>query len=80
MASFIVLVAMKGRFLSDNGNTYDNFQMMGFLDASSPMEAVTAFFEQPPFPVMWEDVQYLWAERLSDEPDNARYGDYRVCT
>ena len=76
MASFIVLAAMKGRFFSDNGNVYDNFQMMGYVEAANPTDAVTTFFEQPAFPIRWEDVEYLWAERLGDDPNNRHYGDY----
>ena len=76
MASFIVLAAMKGRFISDNGNVYDNFQMMGYVEAANSTDAVTAFFDQPPYPIMWQDVQYLWAERLVDDPNSRRYGDY----
>jgi hypothetical protein len=76
MASFIVLAAMKGRFYSENGNTYDNFQMMGYVEAATPTDAVTTFFDQPHFPIRWEDVQYLWAERLTGDPENCHYGDF----
>ncbi len=76
MPSFIVLAAMKGRFVSDHGNPYDNFQMLGYVDAESPREAVSAFFDQPPFPIIWEDVEYMWAERLSDQSADTRYGEY----
>ena len=76
MASFIVLAAMKGRFISERGNFYDNFQMLGYVEASNPTNAVTAFFDQPPFPIRWDDVEYLWAERLLDDSGNAHYGDY----
>ena len=76
MPSFIVLAAMKGRFVSDHGHPYDNFQMLGYVDAESPAEAVGAFFDQPPFPIVWEDVEYMWAERLSDQAADTRYGEY----
>ena len=76
MASYIVLGAMKGRFVSDRGNTYDNFQMLGYVEAGSPSDAVTAFFDQAPYPIRWEDVEYMWAERLEDHASNAHYGDY----
>ncbi len=76
MPSFIVLAAMKGRFVSDHGHPYDNFQMLGYVDAGSPREAVAEFFDQPPFPIVWEDVEYMWAERLSDQPADTRYGEY----
>ncbi len=76
MASFIMLSAMKGKFVSDHGNTYDNFQMLGYIEAENPNEAVTAFFDQAPYPIRWEDVEYMWAERLEDHPSNTHYGDY----
>ena len=76
MDSFIVLASMKGRFVSDQGNSYDNFQMLGYIEAGNPGDAVTAFFDQAPYPIRWEDVEYMWAERLADHPSNAHYGDY----
>lgn len=76
MATFLVLGAMKGRFVSDQGHTYDNFQMLGYVEAGHPNDAITAFFDQPPYPIRWEDVEYMWAERLAENPDNAHYGDY----
>ena len=79
MPTYIVLAAMKGRFVSEFGNTYDNFQMMGYVSVpagASPQEAVGAFFDQPPYPIQWQDVEYLWAELLGEIPDNAHYGDY----
>ena len=33
MTKFIVLAAMKGEFLSHGGNVYENFQMMGYVEA-----------------------------------------------
>ena len=41
MHSYLVLAAMKGRFVSNTGNTYDNFQFMGYSDGVDPMAAVT---------------------------------------
>ena len=79
MAKFIVLAAMKGRFVSDHGNTYDNFQMLGYMEAEDGNGAVIAFFDQAPYPIRWEDVEYMWAERLGDqggESAGAHYGDY----
>ena len=76
MAFFMIMASMKGRFVSDQGNTYDNFQMLGYMEATSPNDAVTAFFDQAPFPIQWEDVEYMWAELLADHPSNAHYGDY----
>ena len=76
MPTFVILAAMKGRFVSDTGNLYDNFQMMGYIDAAGPTEAVTQFFDQTPYPVRWEDVEYMWAELLADQGDGAHHGDY----
>ena len=79
MPSYLVLAAMKGRFVSEQGHTYDNFQMMGYIEApegSSSQEVVGTFFDQPPFPIQWQDVEYLWAERLADDPNNGHLGDY----
>ena len=67
---------MKGRFVSEQGHTYDNFQMMGYSVGPDPMAAVAVFFDQPPYPIQWGDVEYLWAERLADDPNNAHHGDY----
>ena len=76
MGNFIVLSAMKGRFISEQGNTYDNFQMMGYVQAASASEAVTTFFDQSPYPIIWADVEYMWAQELVDTPDNRPHGDY----
>ena len=76
MPAFIILAAMKGRFLSDYGNHYDNFQMMGYMEAADPNAAVTDFFDQPPYPIRWEDVEYLWAEQLADSAHTGHHGDY----
>ena len=35
MPKFIILAAMKGRFVSQQGNHYDNFQMMGYVDSTN---------------------------------------------
>ena len=74
--AFVVLAAMKGRFISEHGNQYDNFQMMGYTHASNPREAVTGFFDQPPYPIRWEDVEYLWAEQLADAFHTGHHGEY----
>ena len=76
MPTFIILAAMKGRFVSDRGNSYDNFQMMGYVESSTAAEAVSTFFDEPKYPIRWEDVEYLWAEQLADHPDGGHYGDY----
>lgn len=79
MPTYLIIAAMKGRFLSDYGNTYDNFQMMGYIEATqdaTSLDVVGAFFDQPPYPIQWQDVEYLWAERLGYSPENAHYGDY----
>jgi hypothetical protein len=80
MALFIVLAAMRGRFVADSGHTYDNFQMMGYAEASSPQGAVGEFFDHPQFPIQWRDVEYLWAERLTNDPENGHHGDYTRVT
>ena len=79
MPTYVILAAMKGRFVSDYGNTYDNFQMMGYVEVpfgATPRDAVGAFFDQPAYPIQWQDVEYLWAELLVNNSDNAHYGDY----
>ena len=76
MAAYIVLSSMRGRFLSDLGNSYDNFQMMGYVQASSAEDAVAAFFDEAPYPIAWSDVEYMWAERLSEDGAERQYGDY----
>ncbi len=76
MQDFVILGAMKGRFISDNGNLYDNFQMMGYVTAVGPTEAVTQFFDQTPYPIRWEDVEYMWALRLAEADTSAPYGEY----
>jgi len=76
MPTFIILAAMKGRFVSDRGNSYDNFQMMGYVESSTAAEAVSTFFDEPKYPIRWEDVEYLWAESLAGDEANAHYGDY----
>jgi hypothetical protein len=76
MSTFIVLAAMRGRFVSDQGNIYDNFQMLGYVEAGTAQDAVTAFFEQAPYPIQWGDVEYLWAEELADGPQAGHHGDY----
>ena len=76
MAQFIVLAAMKGQFVSAAGNLYDNFQMLGYVEAGDPARAVTAFFDQTPYPIQWGDVDYLWAEQLMEGPRTGHHGDY----
>tara|TARA_B100000949_G_C13954162_1_gene314168 strand:+ start:263 stop:544 length:282 start_codon:yes stop_codon:yes gene_type:complete len=76
MPKFIVLAAMRGRFVSQQGNHYDNFQMMGYIDAAMPRDAVTEFFDQTPYPIQWADVEYLWAEELVAGAETGHHGDY----
>ena len=52
MANYLIMAAMKGRFVSEQGNLYDNFQMLGYVEGASPFEAVCAFFDQPRFPIV----------------------------
>tara|TARA_B100001750_G_scaffold208444_1_gene187400 strand:- start:752 stop:1024 length:273 start_codon:yes stop_codon:yes gene_type:complete len=76
MINFIILASMKGRFVSQSGNFYDNFQMMGYMVASDSAEAVSRFFDQTPYPIEWADVEYLWAEPLAYGPDTGHHGEY----
>ena len=77
MANYLIMAAMKGRFMSEQGNLYDNFQMLGYVEGASPFDAVCAFFDQPRFPIVWGDVEYMWAERLADhDPSTGHYGEY----
>jgi len=68
---------MKGRFVSEQGNFYDNFQMLGYSEAGLPNDAVTAFFDQPPYPIVWGDVEYLWAEELAAGAQTGHHGEYQ---
>ncbi len=76
MANYLIMAAMKGRFMSEQGNLYDNFQMLGYMEGASAFDAVAAFFDQPKFPIVWADVEYMWAERLADDPSTGHHGDY----
>ena len=50
MANYLVMAGMKGRFVSEQGNLYDNFQMLGYVEGASPFEAVCAFLTSRVFP------------------------------
>jgi len=76
MAIYLILGTMKGRFVSDQGNTYDNFQMLGYTEASNSKTAVSAFFDQTPYPINWADVEYMWAEELAESSDTGHHGEY----
>jgi len=76
MANYLIMAAMKGRFMSEQGNLYDNFQMLGYVEGASPFDAVAAFFDQPKFPIVWADVEYMWAEKLADDPSTGHHGEY----
>ena len=76
MSKFLVMAAMDGEFLSRTGNVYENFQMLGYVDAADSSAAITSFFDQPQFPIEWRDVKYMWAEPLEDNPSSGHYGDY----
>ena len=78
MSKYIVLAAMKGEFLASSGNVYENFQMLGYVESESPFGAVRSFFDEPQFPIFWQDVRYMWAESLENDPVNGHYGDYDV--
>jgi hypothetical protein len=75
MPKFIILAAMKGRFVSQQANHYDNFRMMGYFDADRARDAVTAFFNQTPFPIQWVDVEYLWAGELAAGAETGHHGN-----
>ena len=47
MAKYMVMAAMKGEFLARSGNVYENFQILGYVEASSPFDAVKNIFEVP---------------------------------
>jgi hypothetical protein len=75
MANYMVMAAMKGEFLARSGNVYENFQMLGYVEASSPFDAVKNFFEVPQFPIDWGDITYMWAESLEKDENNGHYGE-----
>ena len=70
------MAAMKGKFFSESGNEYDNFQMLGYIESESAEEAVEIFLYQPQFPIVWNDVEYMWAESLTEDSSNGHYGEY----
>ena len=76
MSKYLVLAAMKGEFLASSGNVYENFQMLGYVESEGPFGAVKSFFDEPQFPIYWQDVRYMWAESLKDDASNGHYGDY----
>ena len=77
MHNYIVMASMKGQFLAQSGNTYDNFQMLGYIESESAEEAIENFISQPQFPIVWNDVEYMWAEELTENQFNGHYGSYR---
>ena len=77
MITFIILAAMKGRFISETGNFYDNFQMMGYIESARASDAVANFFDQSPYPINWSDVEYLWAEPLANSSEVGHHGEYQ---
>ena len=76
MLNYLVMAAMKGEFLARSGNIYENFQMLGYVDAIDPFNAVKQFFESPQFPIDWSDVTYMWAESLENDENNGHYGEF----
>ena len=76
MPNYLVLAAMKGDFLAESGNVYENFQMMGYVESDDPLGAVKSFFDDPQFPIDWRDVRYMWAEPLKDDLNSGHYGDF----
>ena len=80
MKTYLVLAAMNGQLLAESGNIYENFQLMGYVDALNHENAIITFFNQPHFPVDWVDVIYLWAESLENHPNNGHYGKLHAIT
>jgi hypothetical protein len=76
MSNYLVMAAMKGEFLARSGNVYENFQMLGYVDAADSFNAVKRFFEFPQFPIDWSDVTYMWAESLEEDENNGHYGEF----
>ena len=76
VSTYIVMACMKGEFVSRDGNVYDNFQMLGYVESVSAEDAVTDFISQPQFPIVWNDVEYMWSESLAEEDSNGHYGEY----
>jgi hypothetical protein len=75
MSTYLIMAAMKGDFLAKSGNIYNNFQMLGYVDSNAHDEAVKIFFNNPQFPIDWQDVIYIWAESLGGDDKNGHYGE-----
>ena len=75
MGMYLILADMKGDFLAKSGNIYNNFQMLGYVESHSHVDAVKAFFDQPQFPIDWQDITYMWAESLDQDIKNGHYGE-----
>ncbi len=75
MTTYLIMADMKGDFLAKSGNIYNNFQMLGYVDADGHFSAVKTFFNNPQFPIEWQDVRYIWAESLDNSDQNGHYGE-----
>ena len=75
MTTYLIMADMKGDFLAKSGNIYNNFQMLGYVDADEHFNAVKTFFNNPQFPIEWQDVRYIWAESLDNSYQNVNYGE-----
>jgi hypothetical protein len=47
---------MNGFFYSTDGDVYDNFQMLGYVESENSTKAVEQFFSEPPYPILWKDI------------------------
>ena len=75
MTTYLIMADMKGDFLAKSGNIYNNFQMLGYVDADGHFSAVKTFFNNPQFPIEWQDVRYIWAESLDNSDQTGHYGE-----
>jgi len=75
MTMYVILADMKGDLLAQSGNIYNNFQMLGYVESHSHLDAIKAFFDQPQFPIDWHDISYMWAESLDQDIKNSHYGE-----
>ena len=75
MTTYLIMADMKGDFLAKSGNIYNNFQMLGYVDADEHFNAVKTFFNNPQFPIEWQDVRYIWEESLDNSYQNGHYGE-----
>jgi hypothetical protein len=75
--TYIILAAMNGFFYSTDGDVYDNFQMLGYIESENSAKAVEQFFSEPPYPILWKDIEYMWSELLEPGVSGGHYGSYK---